>query len=196
MKGGMLVLHTVAAGLLLPLVGPAQNAEAHWSRGRPHANRYYSHRGYGDHGWHTRVVVLPRGSVRIVLGGRPYNYCAGRFYMQEPTGYVIVPPPVGAQVAAIPADHQTVVVNGMTYHYYDGTYYKGGPAGYTVVPVPAAVMDAEPAMETTIVNVPNRNGSYMPVTLQLAKDGTYIGPKGEVYSTKPDISQLKEMYGK
>lgn len=188
-----------AVGLLLSLfVGSTQNAEAAWYWRRP---PYFQHRrGY------DRIVVLPRESIRIEIGGIPYHYCRGIFYRPEPQGYVIVPAPIGVTVAAIPDDHQTVVVNGITYHYYDGAFYKGGPAGYTVVPVPVPVNTAtdtptsasldKEIQETLVVNVPNSNGSYMPVKLQMAKDGTYVGPQGEVYPTKPDISQLKAMYGK
>ena len=59
------------------------------------------------------------------------------------------------------------------------------PAAYTVAAVPT----------TMVVNVPNRNGSYTPVKLQVAGNGTYIGPQGEVYPTQPTMEQLKEMYG-
>ena len=46
-----------------------------------------------------------------------------------------------------------------------------------------------------IVNVPNRNGSFTPVTLQPQRNGSYVGPRGEVYLAKPEMEQLKQMYG-
>ena len=139
---------------------------------------------------HSRVVFFP--GARVILGARPYyrqRECDGPF-----RGYAIDTTPV-----ALPADHQIIIINGVTYHYYDGVYYKGGPSGYTVVPVPIATgqtASADADLDTLIINVPNANGSYMPVKLQLAKDGTYVGPNGEVYPTKPEIAQLKAMYGR
>ncbi len=75
------------------------------------------------------------------------------------------------------------------------------PRRYVVVPAPIIVAAPTPVvvpatLQTIVVNVPNRNGSYTPVTLQAASNGTYIGPKGEVYPTQPTMEQLKEMYGK
>ena len=46
-----------------------------------------------------------------------------------------------------------------------------------------------------IVNVPNKNRSFTPVTLQVQRNGTYVGPRGEIYLTKPEMEQLKQMYG-
>ena len=173
-----------------------QNAEARWRRGRP----YYWHR-------YEPCSVLPRGFISIQVGGSPYFYGEGLFYRSCPSGYVIVPPPVGAFVPALPDGSQVVAIDGTTYHYYDGVYYKDSPNGYTVVPlsiaraIPVKALPVQEAAQTaaettTIVNIPNKNGSYTPVTLQLAANGMYIGPQGEVYPTKPDDAQLQEMYGK
>ena len=108
----------------------------------------------------------------------------------------------------LPAEHKTVVIDGVTYHEYDGVYYKGGPAGYTVVPIyqgttmvpKTTSIPGQPAGEasgnTVVINVSNKNGSYTPVTLQLASNGMYIGPQGEVYPNRPDAAQLQAMYGK
>ena len=84
-----------------------------------------------------------------------------------------------------------------TYCQFDGTPLrtKGAPAPQAVQPASGA-----PALvvvpQTVVMNVPNKNGSYTPVTLQPMPDGTYVGPRGEVYTTKPTVDQLKEMYGK
>ena len=48
--------------------------------------------------------------------------------------------------------------------------------------------------ETVVINVPNDNGSYTPVTLR-QEDGTYIGPRGERYLSMPTVEQLKAVYG-
>jgi hypothetical protein len=50
------------------------------------------------------------------------------------------------------------------------------------------------ADETRVVNVPNANGSFTPVTLHLVANG-WQGPKGEIYPTLPDAKQLEGLYG-
>lgn len=185
--------------LSVALCGPVGRAEADWfphHHARPH---------YGP-----IVAMLPSGSLSIIVGGAPYHYYRGTYYHHGPRGYVTVPAPVGAVVTTLPDEQQTIIIDGLTYHYYDGVYYKGGPAGYTVVPVyqsapgaapPVAVSAAPSAAAATgpstlVVNVQNKNGSYTPVTLQLASGGMYIGPQGEVYPNRPDMAQLQAMYGK
>ncbi len=185
--------------LIMAFGGPVGRAEADWfphHRARPH---------YGP-----IVGVLPSGSLSIIVGDVPYYYYRGTYYRHGFRGYVTVPAPVGAVVTTLPDAQQTIVIDGITYHCYDGVYYKGGPAGYTVVPVyqsaPGAtapvVAPSSPAVpaatgqNTLVVNVPNKNGSYTPVTLQLASGGLYIGPQSEVYPNRPDMAQLQAMYGK
>jgi len=48
--------------------------------------------------------------------------------------------------------------------------------------------------ETVVVNIPNDNGSFTPVTLRRS-NGSYIGPRGEYYMTMPTTEQLKMAYG-
>lgn len=48
--------------------------------------------------------------------------------------------------------------------------------------------------ETVVVNIPNDNGSFTPVTLRRS-NGTYVGPRGETYMTMPTTEQLKMAYG-
>lgn len=47
---------------------------------------------------------------------------------------------------------------------------------------------------TRVVNVPNANGSFTPVTLHLVANG-WQGPKGEIYPKLPDAGQLHGLYG-
>ena len=84
---------------------------------------------------------------------------------------------------------------GQTYCQFDGTPLKtkGAPAAAP----PVQVVQPVPVVpQTVVMNIPNKNGSYTPVNLQAMPDGTYVGPRGEVYTTKPTVEQLKEMYGK
>jgi len=192
MKG--LVGAMVITAVFSAAAGPA---DADSFRGRPYFWRRSGH-----------IVVLPSVAVPIVVHGVPYYYGRGRYYRHCSDGYVTVPAPVGAVVTTLPARHRTLILDGVTYHEYDGVYYKGGPAGYTVVPISQvdAPITIAKAVDTTgsagssdeslVVNVPNRNGSYTPVTLQLAGNGMYIGPQGEVYPNRPGLEQLQAMYGK
>ena len=154
------------------------------------------------------VVVLPTGAIPLRVADGSYYYCRGRYYKHRAHGYVAIPAPVGAVIPRLPEGHRTIVIDGITYHEYDGVYYKGGLAGYTVVPIAQAAPAAggapgiagpgglATAQQTTVVNVPNTNGSYTPVTLQLASSGMYIGPQGEIYPNLPTVTQLQTMYGK
>ncbi len=82
-----------------------------------------------------------------------------------------------------------------TYCPFDGTLLV--TKGSTAQPAPKYEAPAAQSVpQTIIVNVPNRNGSFTPVTLRVAGDGTYIGPRGEVYTSQPTVDQLKTMYGK
>ena len=188
------------AGLLCLIVTPFQTAEAFWFPRRQAT-------------WDRSrvVVVLPFGARRLRFGDGGYYYCRGRYYRHSARGYgyAVIPAPVGAVVPSLPDGHRTIVIDGITYHEYDGVYYKGGPAGYTVVPIAqatpspatgAASASGQPSPTTTpstmVINVPNKNRSFTPITLQSAGSGMYIGPQGEVYPTFPTIDQLRVMYGK
>ena len=48
--------------------------------------------------------------------------------------------------------------------------------------------------DTVVINVPNPNGSYTPVTLRRA-GGIYVGPRGEQYLNLPTVEQLQGVYG-
>ena len=50
------------------------------------------------------------------------------------------------------------------------------------------------AANTVVINVPNSNGSYTPVTLRRA-GRLYIGPRGEQYLHLPTVEQLQGVYG-
>lgn len=52
---------------------------------------------------------------------------------------------------------------------------------------------AEAVTEETLW-ITNSNGSQTPVKL-VKKGDTYIGPKGEIYNTRPTEEQLKGVYG-
>ena len=72
---------------------------------------------------------------------------------------------------------------GRPYHW---PYYSHRPVEVIQV-VPAAT-------DTVVINVPNSNGSYSPVTLRRV-GGVYIGPRGEQYLNLPTVEQLQGVYG-
>ncbi|MCM8776413.1 MAG: DUF6515 family protein [Candidatus Omnitrophica bacterium] len=148
--------------------------------------QYYSH--------------LPHGHRPCWVNGVKYFYYSGRFFQSTAFGYVMVPPPVHAVVEAIPVGYQTIIYDNTPYYYYDRTYYVKQPTGYQVVNPPPAVVTLNPTAvevpeKSVVVNVPNPNGSYIPVVLQKYSNG-YVGPQGEFYPDYPSIDQLKAMYAK
>lgn len=57
-----------------------------------------------------------------------------------------------------------------------------------------AQAQSQAELTTRVINVPNANGSFTPVTLNLVQNG-WQGPRGEIYPTLPDVSQLQGAYG-
>ena len=49
-------------------------------------------------------------------------------------------------------------------------------------------------MNTTVISVPNSNGSSTPVVLHHS-GSQWVGPRGEVYGNLPTMDQLKPVYG-
>ncbi len=141
----------------------------------------------------------------VVVGHERYNYHDGRFYRPSWFGFefLLSTPPFGAIVMSLPIGHHAVVIGSAQYYYYNDVYYKPCPSGYIVVPQPAVVASPAPVIftpaqvpnETVTINVPNSNGSYMPITL-VKRDNGYVGPQGEYYSEHPTVEQLRVLYGK
>ncbi len=111
---------------------------------------------------------------------------------------------IGTIVSTLPPYYETVYVSGALYYYYDRVYYRPYPSGYVVVPAPATttvvtapvVTQSQVASgETAVVNIPNANGGYTPVTLTKYKTG-YIGPQSEYYEGHPNVEQLRVLYGR
>ena len=194
----------VITGLLMPVFGAATAASADRSFCLPSIGPRSSGFGWRHPSWYaSRFEYRPHFRRPLAIGWIPYDVIT---WVASP----LPPPPVQQPrvVAEAPKPHRTVIIDGFVYHEYDGVYYKGGPADYAMVslgqasPVPTtaiAVAGSVPsaaAPNTTVVNVPNQNGSYTPVTLQAGGHGVYIGPQGEVYPTLPTAEQLRAMYGK
>ncbi len=184
--------------------GRQMSRDRDWAR-----NREISRERERPHHHYRTIAFLPRGYLRIELGGLTFYYENGVFYRRSLFGFVVVSPPRGAVVVALPVGYQTVFIDGNRYYYYNGVYYQSAPSGYIIVPTPvaatpAAAMVAPPATTaapgkenggTAVVNIPNSDGTYTPVILQKSGKG-YIGPQGEYYADNPTVEQLKVLYGK
>jgi hypothetical protein len=151
----------------------------------------------------------PHGRQRevVTVGHQKYNYHDGKFYRPWWFGFelIINSPPLGAVIRSLPFGHKTIIVAGVPYYCYDNVYYKPSPIGYVVVPQPVITSNITYAAVTTkpqaltvnaiVINVPNLNGSYTPVTLVRYNDG-YLGPQGEYYPSNPTVDQLRVLYGR
>lgn len=93
---------------------------------------------------HTVVVgavvkTVPANRVVIVVGGTSYFYAGGIYYVQGPSGFVVVASPVGAVITTLPAGCLTITAGTTSYFYYNGTYYVRRDNGYIVVAPPIGV---------------------------------------------------------
>lgn len=93
---------------------------------------------------HTIVVgavvkTVPATRVVIVVGGTNYFYADGVYYVQGPSGYVVVASPVGAVITTLPAGSISVVSGSSRYFYFNGTYYVSRDKGFVVVSPPVGV---------------------------------------------------------
>ena len=143
--------------------------------------------------------------------GDRYYFHGGRFYRPSRFWFdiAVVVPPFGSIVEALPFGYSVMMIGGVPYFYFQGTYFRPCPSGYIVVPVPAPTTAAAPAApavpqpqsqkitpgDSVVINVPDKNGSYTPVTLVKYGNG-FIGPQGEYYAGHPTVAQLKVLYGK
>jgi len=147
-------------------------------------------------------------------GGRRYHYRDGRWYGRGWFGLELAVSAltIGAVVESLPYGYRTVVVAGQPYYYCDGYYYRYYPYGYVVVPPPVvapvytpvpvvspapvaiAVPPSSGQDKIITINIPNRNGTYTPVSLIKYNNG-YLGPQGEYYEGHPNVDQLRALYG-
>jgi hypothetical protein len=124
---------------------------------------------WSDYHKDMRVDRLPDGYRRIGVRGHFYYYFSGVFYDDGPSGYVVVTPPVDAEIPELPDGAETVVVGDTVYYYVAGAFYLQQPdGGYVVVAAPLnAVVSLLPADATEV----DANG----IAYYLA-DGVYYLP--------------------
>lgn len=77
----------------------------------------------------TYVRFLPANRLRIVVGSRVFFYYYANFYTYRSSddpnsGYVVVDPPLGAQIDELPDGYHKVEIDGNTYYELGNVYYK------------------------------------------------------------------------
>ena len=90
---------------------------------------YYRHQPYYYENSYQRrpLVVLPFGSVSIVLGGKQYHYWDGYYYQRFSSEYRVAVPPIGAVIRTLPFGYDTVVINNIPYYRCRGAFYQRTP---------------------------------------------------------------------
>lgn len=121
--------------------GRHQGGKRHHNENRHYRNQHHDrqrHNYYRTHWYNTYYLApipyyyypegrdtqnLPKGSVKVVVGGIPYFYFSGTFYKSSGGGYVVVSAPYGAIVKSIPTDYVAFTVELSTFYYVNDTYY-------------------------------------------------------------------------
>ncbi|MGA7802302.1 MAG: DUF6515 family protein [Gammaproteobacteria bacterium] len=148
-----LIAATVALAPLPAIAQPPGRHEAQQSgrhdmqRQRPGAQQQRQRTERNRYEWRrNRYVVarppaapiksLPRGHVTVRIGDRHYYEHGGRYYVQRPTGFVLVAPPIGVVMATLPIGAISLHIGGVGYFLAGGVYYRHAPQGYVVVTAP------------------------------------------------------------
>ena len=120
-------------------IAPERSQSAYWSGYRPGMT----------------MGRLPDGWRRIGIRGHDYFYFGGIFYDTGPAGYVVIAPPVDADIPELPPDTETVVVGNTVYYYAAGAFYLQQPDGSFIVvaaPIGAVVSLLPPDAVPVIIN--------------------------------------------
>ena len=104
-----------------------------WPQGHGEARRAPAPRS--SHSSPKSVRRLPAKYTRVVHGGVEYYLWGGVFHRRTPSGYIVVPGPVGVRIGALPEMAVTVLVGSTRLYYYYGTYYRYDPAAKVYVVV-------------------------------------------------------------
>lgn len=94
---------------------------------------------YRKPGYASADPPAPAASTAVEVGGMPYIYDQGIFWLLQGTDYVVVTAPAGATVAALPRGAVRVPAKDATLWYYFGTFFAGNAGAYTVVRPPPGI---------------------------------------------------------
>jgi len=81
----------------------------------------------------TSPVELSANCVTVLFNGQTYYYDRGTFYVQDPQGYLAIPPPIGIIVSTISSHATQGISNGGIYYQFKGVFYITVSQGYQVV---------------------------------------------------------------
>ena len=118
------------------------------------ANRRQSY-FWSDYHAGMRIDRLPDGYRRFGVHGHDFFYFGGVFYDNGPTGYVVVAPPLDADISDLPPGAETVQdASGNVYYYAAGAFYVQQGDGYVVVapPLGVTITDLPPGAVATVAN--------------------------------------------
>ena len=112
---------------------------------RPYAYHPYHPYGWGPY-WHPFgyfAGALAADAFLFSIANQQYYYDNGVYYEPSGSGYVVVPPPIGAVVSYLPAGYITVQVGDDIYYYYGGAFYISQGGSFRVVPAPVGAIVTE-----------------------------------------------------
>jgi hypothetical protein len=148
-----------------------ENVYHHVYGGHPYVYHAY-HPYYWGPRWHPFgfwLGALTADAIMFSIANQQYYYDEGVYYQPSNSGYIAVPPPIGAVVSYLPAGYETVIGgDGNTYYYYGGAFYISEGGFFRVVPAPVGAIVNEIPEGATEQNI---NGqSY------LLYNNTYYAP--------------------
>jgi len=203
-------MYLVMGGVMSMAMAQSTEAEAKNRSSRFKYNKYgHHHRGsYGyRHNSHVSggfVFSIPRGFIKISVGGKKYHYHDGAYYRKGRHGYNVVSAPIGACIEHLPHGYQKYHVDGVPYYTYNDVYYKHTRGGYEVIHQPYSRHTKKSRVRndhrdhdegnSITLSIRNKEGGYFSITVKPSGDG-YVGPQGEYYDQFPKIEHLKLIYG-
>lgn len=95
---------------------------------------------YRKPGYASADAPAPATSTAVEVGGMPYIYDQGIFWLQQGADYVVVTAPAGATVTALPRGAVRVPPKDAALWYFFGTFFAEKAGAYTVVRPPAGVV--------------------------------------------------------
>jgi hypothetical protein len=107
---------------------------------------------WSDYHAGMRVDHLPDGYRHFGLHGHDYWYFGGVYYGGGPDGYMVIAPPVDADIPELPPGAETVQdASGNTYYYAGDAFYVQSSDGYVVVAPPLGVTVTAPPSDAVPV---------------------------------------------
>lgn len=148
----------------------------------------YGYWGWRNDGWYgfgaglligAAIVSLPRHYEVVYVGGSPYYYYGGIYYVDVPAGgYEVVQAPISAVVEAPPEDCEVVTAGDETFCYYYGSFYfyNESQKTYQIVAAPAGatVSYLPEGYKINTVDGVNKYFTYAGVTYRPSFAGNHV----------------------